>query len=303
MPAEDHFITRGLTKVQVDDFLRRELKRAGYAGVDLQKTPLGTRVVIRAARPGMVIGRRGATVRELTETLEEVFGLEDPQIEVNELDKPELNAMVMAERLAQRLERGDHFRRAAYGILRRIMAAGAIGAEISIKGKLTSRRARYQKFKAGYVTKCGEPARTNVSYGTAVAITKPGVLGVQIRIMKPDAVSPDRPVLRELPKREAATKEEGELEIIEEEIPIEEEAAAEEAAPEKGGEEAKAEEAKAEEAKAEEAKAEEAKADEEAKAEEAKAEEAEAPAEEDKGSKGEEAAKTDEKQGEKSEEA
>jgi len=245
MPAEDHFITRGLTKVQVDDYLQRELKRAGYAGVDLQKTPLGTRVVIRAARPGMVIGRRGATVRELTETLEEVFGLEDPQIEVNELENPELNAMVMAERLAQRLERGDHFRRAAYGILRRIMAAGAVGAEISIKGKLTSRRARYQKFKAGYVTKCGEPARTNVSYGTAVAITKPGVLGVQIRIMKPDVFSPDRLVLKELPKKEAGGEEEGELEIVKEEGPLEEE----EAAQEEKVEEAKEEEPPAEEAK------------------------------------------------------
>jgi len=129
MPAEDHFINRGLLKVKVNDFLRRELRRAGYAGVDLQKTPLGMRVVVYASRPGMVIGRRGTTVRELTETLEHEFGLEAPQIEVSEVEVPELNGAIMAERLAQRLERGDHFRRAAYGVLRRIVGAGAKGVK------------------------------------------------------------------------------------------------------------------------------------------------------------------------------
>ena len=232
MPAEDHFINRGLLKVKVNDFLRRELRRAGYAGVDLQKTPLGMRVVVYAARPGMVIGRRGTTVRELTETLEHDFGLEAPQIEVSEVEVPELNGPIMAERLAQRLERGDHFRRAAYGVLRRIIGAGAKGVEISISGKLTSRRARYQKFRSGFVAKTGEPIRTAVSHGWAFAIMKPGILGVQVRIMLPDAVAPDRPVIvhREVevqpmpaPVPEVPeTPEAGEIEIVEEELPIEE---------------------------------------------------------------------------------
>ncbi len=227
MPAEDHFINRGLLKVKVNDFLRRELRRAGYAGVDLQKTPLGMRVVVYASRPGMVIGRRGTTVRELTETLEHEFGLEAPQIEVSEVEVPELNGAIMAERLAQRLERGDHFRRAAYGVLRRIVGAGAKGVEISISGKLTSRRARYQKFRSGFVAKTGEPIRTAVSHGIAYAIMKPGILGVQIRVMLPDAVAPDRPIImhREVeippvPATEAV--EASEIEVIEEELPIEE---------------------------------------------------------------------------------
>ncbi len=226
MPAEDHFINRGLLKVKVNDFLRRELRRAGYAGVDLQKSPLGMRVVIYAARPGMVIGRRGSTVRELTEILEHKFGLEAPQIEVSEVGVPELNGSIMAERLAQRLERGDHFRRAAYGVLRRIVGAGARGVEISIAGKLTSRRARYQKFRSGFVSKTGEPIRKAVSHGIAYAVLKPGILGVQVHIMLPDIASPDRPVIihRELEVEAVpppATKE-AEIEIIEEELPIEE---------------------------------------------------------------------------------
>jgi small subunit ribosomal protein S3 len=227
MPAEDHFINRGLLRVKVNDFLRRELRRAGYAGVDLQKTPLGMRVVVYASRPGMVIGRRGTTVRELTETLEHDFGLEAPQIEVSEVEVPELNGAIMAERLAQRLERGDHFRRAAYGVLRRIVGTGAKGVEISIAGKLTSRRARYQKFRSGFVAKTGEPIRTAVSHGIAYAIMKPGILGVQVRIMLPDAVAPDRPIIihREVevapvPTPEAA--EAADIEVVEEELPIEE---------------------------------------------------------------------------------
>ncbi len=224
MPAEDHFINRGLLKVKVNDFLSRELRRAGYAGVDLQKTPLGMRVVVYAARPGMVIGRRGTTVRELTETLEHDFGLEAPQIEVSEVEVPELNGTIMAERLAQRLERGDHFRRAAYGVLRRIIGAGAQGVEISIAGKLTSRRARYQTFRSGFVAKTGEPIRKSVSHGIAYAILKPGILGVQVRIMLPDIVAPDRPVIieKEIAIEAESTPDEAAIEITEEELPIEE---------------------------------------------------------------------------------
>jgi len=229
MPAEEHFISRGLLRVKINDYLSRELRRAGYSGVDLQKTPLGMRVVIYAARPGMVIGRRGATVRELTETLEKDFGLEAPQIEVSELENAELNGPVMAERLAQRLERGDHFRRAAYGIIRRIVAAGSKGVEISIRGKLTSRRARFQKFRSGFVTKTGEPVRYNVSHGTAFAILKPGILGIQVWIMKPEQVTPDRPTIQQkelapavAPAPEAVPAA-GEVEIVEEEGPISEE--------------------------------------------------------------------------------
>ncbi len=225
MPAEDHFINRGLLKVKVNDYLRRELRRAGYAGVDLQKTPLGMRVVVYAARPGMVIGRRGTTVRELTETLEHDFGLEAPQIEVSEVEVPELNGPIMAERLAQRLERGDHFRRAAYGVLRRIIGAGAKGVEISISGKLTSRRARYQKFRSGFVAKTGEPVRKAVSHGWAFAIMKPGILGVQVRIMLPDTVAPDHPVIIhkevEVQVIPAPAPDATEMEVVEEELPIE----------------------------------------------------------------------------------
>ncbi|MHA1131694.1 MAG: 30S ribosomal protein S3 [Candidatus Helarchaeota archaeon] len=191
MPAIEHFITKKLKKNQVDEFFAKELKRAGYGGLDILKTPLGTRVIIYAARPGIVIGRRGKNVQDLTLTLEEMYGIENPQIEVSEIEVPELNARVMAERLASRLERGTHYRRAAYSILRRIAAAGAKGVEITISGKLTSHRARYKKFREGFVAKCGEPAFLYVDKAVAHATLKKGIIGVSISIMQPTYMLPN----------------------------------------------------------------------------------------------------------------
>lgn len=191
LPIKTHFVLKGLQRVGVDEYLDSELKRAGYGGVDIQKTPLGTRFTIYATRPGFVIGRRGKTVRDLTEALKRVFGIDNPQIEVAEVEVPEFDAKIMAERLASSLERGFQYRRAVYGVMRRIMEAGAKGTEITISGKLTSQRARYQKFKDGVITKCGEPVKTYVKEATAPAFLKPGVMGVRVVIMLPGEL-PDK---------------------------------------------------------------------------------------------------------------
>jgi small subunit ribosomal protein S3 len=120
-----------------------------------------------------------------------VFGIDNPQIEVAEVEVPEFDAKIMAERLASSLERGFQYRRAVYGVMRRIMEAGAKGTEITISGKLTSQRARYQKFKDGVITKCGEPVKTYVREATAPAFLKPGVMGVRVVIMLPGEL-PDK---------------------------------------------------------------------------------------------------------------
>jgi small subunit ribosomal protein S3 len=191
LPIKTHFILKGLQRVGVDEYLESELKRAGYGGVDIQKTPLGTRFTIYAARPGFVIGRRGKTVRELTDALKRVFAIDNPQIEVAEVEVPEFDAKIMAGKLASSLERGFQYRRAVYSVLRRIMEAGAKGTEITISGKLSSQRARYQKFKDGVVTKCGEPVKTFVREATSPAFMKPGVMGVRVVIMLPGEL-PDK---------------------------------------------------------------------------------------------------------------
>ena len=190
MSAVKYFIDQNSRRLKVDEFLARELNSAGYGGVEIRKMPMRTEVVIHASRPGVVIGRRGSKIRELTEILETEFGIENVQVEVSEIENPWLNAQVMASRLARQLERGVRFRRMAYWILRRVMRAGALGCEIIVKGKLSSRRARYQKFKQATVAKTGEPADTWVDEADDTAILKPGAIGIKVRIMRPEARLP-----------------------------------------------------------------------------------------------------------------
>ncbi|MDH4213134.1 MAG: 30S ribosomal protein S3 [Candidatus Thorarchaeota archaeon] len=190
MSAVKYFIEQNTRKLAIDEFLTKELNAAGYGGVEIRKMPMKTEVVINASRPGVVIGRRGAKIRELTYILENEFGLENVQVEVNEIENPWLDASVMASRLARQLERGVRFRRMAYWILRRVMRAGAIGCEIIVKGKLSSRRARYQKFKQGTIAKTGEPSDIFVDEADDRAVLKPGVIGIKVLIMRPDAKLP-----------------------------------------------------------------------------------------------------------------
>jgi len=189
---EKDFVTEGLKRTRIDEYLENELERAGYGGMEIQVTPLGTMVVVYAERPGMVIGRGGKTVRNITQQLKNNYDLENPQVEVKEVDVPELNPKIMAHKIAAMLQRGMHFRRVAYTTLRRIMGAGAQGVEVTISGKIRGSRSACAKFIDGYIKKCGEPATRFVREGFATVQLKPGVLGIYVRIMPPDTVLPDK---------------------------------------------------------------------------------------------------------------
>ncbi|HME52037.1 MAG TPA: 30S ribosomal protein S3 [Candidatus Lokiarchaeia archaeon] len=183
MPATKKlFAVKAREQLEIKEFFSQNLEGVGFAGIDIQKTPIGTRVTIKAARPGLVIGKKGSNVKSLTEVLARDFKIENPQIDVDEVKNPELNAQIMAERLASALEKGQHYRRAGYGLLRRIMRAGAEGCEIVITGKLTSQRSRYVKMHQGNIKRCGDPVR-QVSHGCAHAKLKSGVQGVRISIL------------------------------------------------------------------------------------------------------------------------
>ncbi|BAA30888.1 30S ribosomal protein S3 [Pyrococcus horikoshii] len=210
MAIERYFIREAVKEMLIDEFLEKELRRAGYGGLDIKKTPLGTKVIIFAANPGYVIGRGGRRIRELTRILERQFGLENPQIDVQEIKNPYLNAKVQAVRIAQALERGIHFRRAAYSAMRAIMNNGARGVEIRLSGKLTGERAKSVRFYQGYLAKVGNPAETLVSKGYAQALLKLGVIGVKVAIMPPDARLPDEIEIVEKPAEEEVSTNEAE---------------------------------------------------------------------------------------------
>ena len=192
MSIVKRFITESIKRTEIDEFLQKKLERAGYGGVNLSKTPLGTHVVIYAMRPGLVIGRGGETIKELASSLEQNFKVSNPQISVSEIEVPEFNAQVVASRAASALERGIHFRRAGFWALNQVMEAGAMGAEIVISGKLTTERARFEKFKAGNFPRVGEPALRAMKTAEAHVQLKSGVIGVRVKIMPPDAIFPDK---------------------------------------------------------------------------------------------------------------
>jgi small subunit ribosomal protein S3 len=192
MSIVKRFITESIKRTEIDEFLQKKLERAGYGGVNLSKTPLGTHVVIYAMRPGLVIGRGGETIKELASALEQNFKVSNPQISVSEIEVPEFNAHVVANRVASALERGVHFRRAGFWALNQVMEAGALGAEIVISGKLTTERARFEKFKAGHFPIVGEPALRAMKTAESHVQLKPGIIGVRVKIMPPDAYFPDK---------------------------------------------------------------------------------------------------------------
>jgi small subunit ribosomal protein S3 len=191
MASERKFVAENVRRVLLKEYLMKEVSRAGFGGLDVQRTPMGTRVTLITERPGIVIGRRGAAIKNLTRAIEEDFNFDNPQVEVQEVESPNLNAQIMAEKLAFALERGWHFRRAGHSTLRRVMESGARGCHIVIAGKLTGQRHRTEKFKDGYIKFCGETKITNMDRGYAVAKLKPGVIGVTVEIMHPDAKLPD----------------------------------------------------------------------------------------------------------------
>ena len=210
MTGERKFIKENINRLLIKEFMIKKIEGAGFGGMSIQRTPMGTRINIVVERPGMVIGKAGSKIKELTEDIKNNFNVENPQIEIKEAgSRASLNAQIMAEKLAEALERGWHFRRAGHSSVRRIMGAGAKGCQIIIAGKLTGSRHRTEKFTEGHVKYCGEVAKQVMDVGYAVAKLKAGVLGVKVRIMKSDAKLPDEVKIKmdEVKKIEKEPKE------------------------------------------------------------------------------------------------
>ncbi|MFB3764464.1 MAG: 30S ribosomal protein S3 [Methanotrichaceae archaeon] len=192
MAVEKKFVQEGITKALVHEYLAEELERAGYGGMVMNRTPMGTQITVYAEKPGMVIGKGGKLIRKITRDLDRKFHLDNPQIDVQDVGKGDLNGQVVANRLASSLERGWYFRKAGQSMLRRVMDSGARGCEIIISGKLTGPRSRSEKFIAGYIKHSGKPADDIVDKGYSIAIKKLGVIGCQVRIIPPDTRPPDQ---------------------------------------------------------------------------------------------------------------
>ena len=203
MTVAKDLIKERVRRVQVHQHVQEKTARAGFGGLSIQRTPLGTHIRISAERPGLVIGRKGGDIQKLTDELERKFEYENLQVEAVEVSNFALNPLIMASKVANALERGWNYRRAGNSMLQRIMDSGARGCQITIAGKLTGLRHRTEKFVSGHIKFCGEPALQLMNVGIAQAKLKPGTIGVKVAIMRPDAKLPD------------------EIEIVKPEIPAE----------------------------------------------------------------------------------
>ncbi|AIC14703.1 30S ribosomal protein S3 [Nitrososphaera viennensis] len=182
MSAVKNVMKNTYRNMEIDEFLRSELKDAGYGGVEIQKTPVGARITVFVTRPGLVIGRKGTGIKDLMAKIEQKFGFPNPQISVLEVTNPELNPNIMCNRIAQLIERGTAFRRASMWALNTIMSQGALGVEVTISGKLRTERAHFEKHTVGVVPKSGDVAGKIVQTGVSSVLTKMGLMGIQLRI-------------------------------------------------------------------------------------------------------------------------
>jgi small subunit ribosomal protein S3 len=186
-------VDQKIKEFEIKEYVMQNLRGAGLSDVKLLVTPLGEKIVINASRPGMVVGRKGQYIRKLTNTLKKRFNLENPQIEIGEVSDANLDARIVAERIANTLERYgiNRFKGIGHKTMEDAMNAGARGVEIIISGKVPSSRAKRWRFYQGYLKKCGDIADNQVREAFTQALLKTGTIGIQVRIMTKDVKLPD----------------------------------------------------------------------------------------------------------------
>jgi len=177
----------------IREYIKKSLGKGKVSRVKIEYSPVGEKIIISTSKPGLIIGRGGEKINELTSVLKNKFNLENPYIEIDEIRIPEFDAQLMADEIALSIERMGplKFKVISYRTLQRIMGAGALGAEIRLSGKLPGSRAKQWRFSQGYLKKTGDPAKV-VDRAQALAQTKPGTVGVKVSILSPDAILTDR---------------------------------------------------------------------------------------------------------------
>lgn len=191
MSAVKNVIKDNYNMMLLHDYLKQSIREAGFSHAEISKTPTGTRIGLHVTRPGIVIGRKGTGIKELTEKLETDFGLKNPQVSVVEIEKPELSPSVMCNRMAAHLERGTAFRRATMWTLNQVMENGAMGVQITVSGKLRGDRSAFEKHTAGVLPRAGHHAEVIVDEDVAHVNTPMGLIGVRIRIAHKDRRPPE----------------------------------------------------------------------------------------------------------------
>jgi len=189
---ERKFVAQKIKEFQIEEYITQSLENVGHSHTKMVKTPLGEKIIIFTSRPGLIVGRKGQNIKQLTKTLKRKFNLENPQIEISEVEIPNLDSNIVAEKIVDALEKfgSEKFKAIGHRIMTEVMNAGALGIEIIISGKVPSARAKSWRFYSGYLKKCGDIA-LGVRKSNAQAQLKTGIIGVKVSIMPPDIILPD----------------------------------------------------------------------------------------------------------------
>lgn len=195
---ERKFVSQNIKEFQIQEYISSTLKNVGHSHTRMQRTPLGEKIIIYTSRPGLIVGRKGENIKKLTKNLKKKFELENPQIEISEVEQIMLDPKIVAERIASSLERfgSQRFKGIGHKTMEEVIQAGGLGIEIIISGKIPGSRAKSWRFYKGYLKKCGNLAMTGVRTAQAYAQLKTGTIGVKISIMPKDVKFPDRVILK-----------------------------------------------------------------------------------------------------------
>lgn len=190
---EKKFVAFKKEELGVKEYIKNSLGKGRISHVVTEYTPVGEKIIISTSKPGLVIGKKGEKIEELTRVLKKKFHFDNPHIEIREITNPFLDAQLVADEIALLMERQGplKFKIIAYKMIDQIMDAGALGVEIVLSGKLPAERAKSWRFAQGYLKKTGDPAKV-VDRAQSQAITIPGVVGIQVAILPPDAPIHDK---------------------------------------------------------------------------------------------------------------
>ena len=182
---------------KIREFLLELLAPAGVPKVEIERDPKRIRINIFCAKPGIVIGRGGAEIEKLKETVKKMLGGDkDVFINITEIKQPDLNAQLVAESIAAQLEKRVSFRRALKQSIGRTMKAGAKGIKAQVSGRLGGAEiARTEQYHEGTIPL--QTIRADIDYGFAEAKTTYGRIGVKIWIYKGEVLHESRKTKRE----------------------------------------------------------------------------------------------------------
>jgi small subunit ribosomal protein S3 len=192
------------TDLKVRNFIRKKLAHASISRIQIERTAKNALVTIHTARPGIVIGKKGEDIERLRTAVANVMGV-PVHINIEEVRKPELDAQLVAESIAQQLEKRIMFRRAMKRAVSNAMRIGGLGIKINVAGRLNGAEiARSEWYREGRVPL--HTLRADIDYGFAEAKTTYGIIGVKVWVFKGEVIKGEVPAAESKPERRAGQR-------------------------------------------------------------------------------------------------